>query len=40
VLWKVPFNTFYSKCQKSIPFPYIQVVVCLLNPSEASSRFP
>ena len=30
----------HSMCQKSIPFPCSQVVIYLLNPSEASLRFP
>jgi len=30
----------HSTCQKSIPFPFSQVIVYLLNSSEASLRFP
>ena len=30
----------HSTCQKSVPFPCSQVVIYLLNPSEASLRFP
>ena len=30
----------HSMCQKPVPFPCSQVVVYLLNPSEASLRFP